>query len=378
MEISRFREQVPITRSRAYLFSGALAPAALPVRAAWDAWTASWSADPNAVYTPDALVESTHALRRSFARLIQAEPRTIAITDNTSRAANLAVRVLGNDRTGNIVVDDSTYPSSRYPWFATGRHEVRVVATDGVDDAAGAIAQRVDSRTVAVCVSHVAPQTGRRHDLKALAGVAHEHGAALLVDAAQSTGAVPIDVERDGIDALVTTAMKWLMGPPGVGFLYLSPNVLSDAPVLDVGARSLEEPHGDWPADHMPTISADARRYELGLPNLPGIFAAKAGIDLLLAVGVDQISSHVERLATRCIDGLADRGADIVTPRAATQRAGVIAVLHPNPDRVFEVCRRQSVDIGSIGRLRIDPHGFNNDSDIDRFLECFDQVRSGS
>ena len=99
----------------------------------------------------------------------------------------------------------------------------------------------------------------------------------LLVDAAQSTGVVPIDVAAEGVDALVTTAMKWLLGPPGVGFLYLSPELLRDAPVLDVGYIGLDAPLGDWPVRDMPGIVADGRRYELGLPNLPGMFAARAG-----------------------------------------------------------------------------------------------------
>ena len=203
--------------------------------------------------------------------------------------------------------------------------------TDGVDDAAGALAQRIDADTVAVCMTHVAPFTGRRHDLRAIADAAHAHGAMLLVDAAQSTGIVPIDVARDGVDALVTTAMKWLLGPPGIGFLYLSPDLLAHAPTLDVGYLGLDAPLGEWPPNAMPAVMADARRYELGLPNLPGVFAARAGIDLLLEVGVDRLFAHAEGLATRCIDGLIERGADVVTPRDPAQRASVVVARHRRP-----------------------------------------------
>jgi cysteine desulfurase / selenocysteine lyase len=378
MDIADFRAQVPITGSRAYLFSGALAPATIRVRAAWDAWTASWTDDPNAVYTDDGLIGESRALRASFARLIGADPTCVAITDNTCRAANIAIRVLAKRPGGNVVVDDGTYPSSVYPWYALGDREVRVVATDGVTDAAGALAEQIDAETVAVCVTHVAPFTGRRHDLAAIADAAHAHGAVIVVDAAQSTGVVPIDVVRDGVDALVTTAMKWLLGPPGVGFLYLAPRILADAPVLDVGYLGLDAPLGEWPVDRMPSVVADARRYELGLPNLPGIFAARAGIDLLLDVGVDRVFNRVEGLVTRCLDGLAERGADVATPRDPSQRAGVIVFNHDNPQRVFDVCRSGAVDIGTIGTVavRVDPHGFNDDTDIDRFLACFDRVHT--
>jgi selenocysteine lyase/cysteine desulfurase len=373
VDLDEFRAEFPITRDRAYLFSGALTPAANRVRAAWDRWSTSWSDDPNSVYTGEMMIGAMDDLRASFGRLIGAEAGTIAITDNTCRAANIAIRVLA-ERPGNVVIDDGTYPSSAYPWYARGDREVRFVPTDGVDHAAAALAERIDADTVAVCITHVAPFTGRRHDLRAIADAAHAHGAMLLVDAAQSTGIVPIDVVRDGADALVTTAMKWLLGPPGIGFLYLSPKLLADAPTLDVGYLGLDAPLGEWPPDVMPAVMADARRFELGLPNLPGVFAARAGIDLLLEVGIDRLHAHAEALASRCIDGLLERDADVVTPRDPAQRAGVVVARHPELQRLFGVCRERGVDIGAIGGIRVDPAGFNTAADIDRFLACYDEV----
>ena len=104
----------------------------------------------------------------------------------------------------------------------------------------------------------------------------------------------------------------------------------------------------------------------------PGCSPPAPGIELLLDVGIDRLSAHVEGLVSRCIDGLAERGADVVTPRDPAQRAGVIAVRHADPQRVFDECRRRSVDIGAIGAIRVDPHGFNTAADIDRFLDCYD------
>ncbi|HSD03377.1 MAG TPA: aminotransferase class V-fold PLP-dependent enzyme [Gaiellales bacterium] len=372
MELSEFRALFPVTRTRAYLFSGALAPAAAPVRAAWDGWTDRWSSDPNAVYTGDGLIGAADRLRESFAALIGADPSTIAITDNTCRAANIAIRILAERPAGNVVVDDGTYPSSAYPWYARGDREVRYVPTDGVEDAAGALAGRIDDDTVAVCITHVAPFTGRRHDLRAIADAAHARGARVVVDAAQSTGVVPIDVGRDGVDVLVTTAMKWLLGPPGIGFLHLHPELLAQAPVLDVGYLGLDAPLGDWPPHTMPPVVADARRYELGLPNLPGVFAARAGIELLREVGIERVFARVEQLAGRLMDGLAERGADLLTPADPAQRAGVIAFRHPDPQGLFDLCRSRGVDIGAIGAVRVDPHAFNDEDDIDRFLACCD------
>ena len=160
--------------------------------------------------------------------------------------------------------------------------------TDGVADAASLIAEQVDDETTAVCITHVAPFTGRRHDLRALAEVCHAHGALLMVDAAQTTGVVPIDVVAEGIDMLVTTGMKWLLGLPGVGYLYVAPEVLREAPVLDVGYLGLDTDARRLAGGRDARRSCpDGRRYELGLPSLPALAACTAGIELLLDVGID-------------------------------------------------------------------------------------------
>jgi selenocysteine lyase/cysteine desulfurase len=311
------------------------------------------------------------ALRQAFAGLIGGDASGIALTDNTCRAANLAVRIAAaRPQRSNVVVDDGTYPAGVYPWRAHGTHEVRQVATDGIADAAGAIAAAVDDRTAAVCITHVAPFTGRRHDLRALAEAAHAHGAWLMVDAAQSAGVVPIDVRAEGVDVLVTTGMKWLLGPPGVGYLFLAPHVLADAPVLDVGYIGLDVDLGDWPVDHVPPITPTARRYELGLPSLPALAASSAGIELLQDVGLDAVFARSTALVDRCLDRLEAFGVGIVTPRERGQRAGVIVFRHDQPGDLFSRCRRHGVDIGVLpGGVRVDPHAFNDEDDIDRLLE---------
>jgi selenocysteine lyase/cysteine desulfurase len=348
LDLAAFRQFFPVLATRAYLFSGSLTPAATPVRAAWDAWAEAWSSDPNKVMTEAAMLGEMAALRAAFAGLIGATPSEIALTDNTSRAANTAVRILATEPSGDVLVDDTSYPSSVYPWRAAGR-EVRYVPTDTANDPTEALAGAIDDQTLAVCISHVAPFSGRRHDLAAISRTAHAHGAALMVDAAQAAGAVPINVSEDGVDVLVTTSMKWLLGPPGMGFFYVNRRLLSRAPVLDVGYIGLDVPLGDWPVTTFPPVSQDARRYELGLPALPGIAAARIGIELLMRVGIERVFARIEELATQCIEGLAQLGQTVLTPRDPERRAGVIVFPDPRPHELFGACRDQRVDIGVLG-----------------------------
>lgn len=376
MNLEEFRRQFPVTRTRAYLFAGAIAPAAAPVRAAADAWLDAWTHDPLLEYW--AVGEELESLRRAFALLVNADPDEVAIVDSTSRAAGLAIRLL-RDRPGTIVVDDSTYPSSIYPWVAAGRRPT-YVPTDAAEDPTTALVDALDGQPAAVAVSHVAPLTGRRHDVARLAAAARERGAVLLVDAAQTTGVVPVDVRRDGIDVLVTTAMKWLLGPPGVAFLYVRRELLEQGPSPEVGYLGARIEAEGWPRDELPPLAPGARRLEPGLPSMPGLVAARAGIDLVRAVGEERIAERVETLVTRGINGLRERGVHVRTPGRPAARAGVVAAEHPQAVELAAFLRRRAVDIGGYpwGLLRVDPHAYCLEDDLDRFLEGLDAFERGA
>ncbi len=118
----------------------------------------------------------------------------------------------------------------------------------------------------------------------------------------------------------------------------------------------------------------DARRLELGLPSLPALGAARAGIELLLEIGIDVIFERVSDLAGRCIEALLQRNLDVRTPNDPNLRAGVIAFNDPSAAPLFAHLRRRAVDIGALpgGLVRVDPHGFNDEEDIERFLDGLD------
>src|SRR5438128_5366326 len=192
------RQAFPITSKRAYLFSGGLAPAATPVRAAHDRWTDAWMYDPAAPYA--SYQQEWELARRSFAMLIGAEPDEVALVDHTSRGANLIVQMLEAPDGCNVVVDEYTYPSSIYPWLlaAKANTELRQVAARDNRVHLEDVTRVVDDRTLAISISHVSPKSGFRHDLAALSELAHAHNAVLIVDAAQSAGALDLDVRRQG------------------------------------------------------------------------------------------------------------------------------------------------------------------------------------
>jgi kynureninase len=255
--------------------------------------------------------------------------------------------------------------------------EVRQVHTrDNVVDVAD-IARAVDDDTIAVSVSHVSPKSGFRHDLAALADLAHAHGAFLIVDAAQSAGALDLDVGRLGVDFLTTCAMKWLLGAPGVGFLFVARQHVDRFEPPHVGYAGVVRPAGAAVDDPL-QFKSGARRHEQGMPSLAGVAASRAGLELLLDVGMPSVEQHVLKLSGQCIDGLLRRGLTVYTRAEPDQRAGVVALPTVSGQRLVAFLRERAVDVWtdpSETLLRIDPHVFNDSSDLDRFFDGLDEYR---
>ena len=372
--LAHLRHEFPIIGTRTYLFSGGFAPAPRRATDAVAQWLEFWSADPAAAW--EQRFAATELARERVARILGAKPRSIAITDNTSRACNLAVALLNVPPGANIVVDDTTYPSCLYPWLPPIRDGIEVRrASSGLVSLAGSLydfTPLVDDRTAVISVTHVDPVTGVRHHLRPLADLAHAHGAVLIVDIAQSAGVVPIDVESEGIDLAAGTAMKWLLGPPGIGYLYVSPDLLARTGAPQVGYVGTELDPTD---EGRLRINPDARRHELGLPNMLVMPGFAAGLELIEEAQVTAVTSHVEALVSRCLTGLQVLGLSSPTPLDPSLRAGLVAVPAKDPVHLHAFLRDLGVDVwGSERRrmIRIDPHLFNDPEDVDRCLNCLE------
>ena len=374
MNQGEIRSLFPVLAERAYLFSGGLAPASVLTREAIARFNDEITYDPNDRY--DRLDEEYRVVQGLFASLIGADPDEVVITDCTGAGSNLAVEILDEFPGSNVVFDTLTYPSSVYPWMLKGREvECRFVKPRGgmvhMDDLAGAI----DDQTIALSVSHVCHMTGFRHDLDALGTLAHDHGAALVVDAMQSAGAVEIDVHRSGVHFLACGAMKWLLGAAGVGFLYVDRRFLDQLPPR-AGLAGFEYDYPSWPDfELVPKPGAD--RLRLGAPSLLGLAATVPGLEILGEVGMRQVEEYVLDLSGYCIDELLSRGLDLFTLPDPDKRAGIVAVRMENPGPVCDLMRERGVDGWHYAdMLRVDPHVFNNRADIDRFLAVIDEVNN--
>lgn len=366
------RNLFPILEERAYLFSGGIAPASTPMLAALKHHLAALAHKTGDLYPR--FMDETRALRESYAELMGADSDEIAVNDSTSAGSSLAVSLIAPKPGGNVVFDGFPYPSSVYPWMLPPRDTLErrfVPPRNGLIHMED-MERAIDDNTVAVSVSHVTPAQGFRHDIGALAKLAHAHGALLLVDGAQSAGALNIDLHATGVDFFSTTAMKWLLGPAGVGFLYVAERHLDRQPStagwVSTTQTDLEELQ----------LQPSAERFQLGMPNLMGVAATLPGIAVLLNTGMAAVEAHVLDLTEYCIEGLQERGITVRTPRDSTRRAGVIAAEIDDAGDLQAYLTVHGVDTYFLRNLfRVDPHVFNDRTDIDRLLAGIDAFRAG-
>jgi selenocysteine lyase/cysteine desulfurase len=234
-----------------------------------------------------------------------------------------------------------------------------------------------DSRTRIIAVSWVAYASGWRNDLAALADVAHRNGALLFVDAIQGLGVFPLDVSQVPIDFLAADGHKWLLGPEGAGVLFVRREHLDLLRPLGVGWNSVKHSH-DYSNTNM-ILKETAGRYEGGSYNTVGFVALAASLDLLARYPVEDISRRVLELGDLACRRLEEIGAKIASSRDRAHASGIISFTldYDEPGRLKRLCKERGVVLNfRDGRLRVSPHAYNNEEDVERLIEALVAVTS--
>jgi cysteine desulfurase / selenocysteine lyase len=228
------------------------------------------------------------------------------------------------------------------------------------------LAAMVDEDTAAVSICAVTVGSGFRFNLDDVHAITARHNTPLIVDAAQALGVVDINAADPPLSFLACTASKWLMGPAGVGFLYVSDRYLEATPPGPGWYAAANV--GDWDVRHC-ELHRDARRFQGGIPNLVGVVGAMAGLELLEQIGRDFIERRIRVLTTHAIEGLKEIGVDIWTPQEDSQRAGIVFLRPPQAASLHAKLKAARIYCGHfLGGIRIDPTFYNTHEEIDKFL----------
>ncbi|MCL6581769.1 MAG: aminotransferase class V-fold PLP-dependent enzyme [Firmicutes bacterium] len=368
------REHFPALERYTYLNAASIALMPLPILKAKHAFEERIAAAGTISLDEEAEAKALNVPRRIAGRLLGTGEDNIAIVTNATEALAQLAWGLKPGRGSNVVSIDIEFPSVTYPWLRVAQDtgvEVRLVKA--VKDPAALtfddIAAAVDDKTAVLCVSHVQYATGHRFCPKALSDLAHSHGAVCIIDATQSAGVVPMDVERWGVDALMASGYKWLCGPFGAAVLYVKPELRDRLAPPVVGWLSNEDPFA-FDATRI-FYARSGRRFEAGTPSYGSGYGLGEVMNYLMDLGIEKCLAHVHGLTRRLREGLERLGAEVVTPADDASRAGVLAARFPGRKAeavAGELNRRGIVVSPRFGAVRFAPHVYNDEEDIEKAL----------
>jgi selenocysteine lyase/cysteine desulfurase len=365
--LSAFRDAMPVARRFAYFDHAAVAP--IPART--HAAIAGWARE--AVELGDTVwprwAKRVEEARNLAARLLGADPAEVALVHSTTEGISLVAEGYPWREGDNVVTLDNEFPANQYPWLnlaSRGVETRRVPAPDGRVDLAR-LAAACDKRTRIISVSWVGYASGWRCDLDQLVELARDAGALLMVDAIQGLGVFPLDVRATPIDFLAADGHKWLLGPEGAGLFYLRREHLDLLRPIGVGWHSVV--HSSDYARIELALKPSAARYEGGTQNMVGFIGLAESLELLLSIGTAALSRRILEITDLACERLRSAGATIASDRQGDHRSGIVSFELPGRDplEVKKHCLAQAVVLSArAGKLRISPHAYVNEDDVER------------
>jgi kynureninase len=372
-----WRAEFPITERSIYLNNCSLTPLHRRGRERVERYLDEWTEQGGRAWY-DHWIGEYEAFREELAGVLGASVDEIAIEPNVSAGLVGIASTFDYSKRPKVVVSDLDFPTDGHAFLAVKDRGARVEfvrSPDRVRIPLELFERAIDERTAAVCTGHVYFTTGWIQDVRALAEICHRKGVVLVVDAYQSIGAFPFDVHASGIDYLVGGTLKWLMGGPGIAFLYARREVAERARPSAVGWWGVMDPFA-FDVEHL-AYGTGARRFEYGTPAVAAIYAARAGIALLAKVGVATVRERHMLLSQRLVDGAIAQGWTVRCPRVAAERTAIVTLEHPEPQSVVDALRAKAVICDSRpGLVRLSPHYFNTTEEMDRALELLAPLRA--
>jgi len=370
MDIAKIRAQFPILGEVTYLDHSATGPLSLPVRQA--AAEALAMQGEGSIGVPR-LAAAVDTLKDKIARLIGASRHEIALVRNTAEGLSTVAGGLPWRAGDRVVTDNIEFPANVYPWLnLKSRYGVEthlVPARDGrvlADDLMAAC----DDHTRAVAVSFVQFSNGYRVDLDRLGAFCRARGIYLCVDAIQGLGAVPLDVARTPVDFVACGGHRWLLGPLGLGFLYVHREVQDGVWPVEVGHHSVQQDPEHYTSYNL-TFRPNAEKFEASVPNFAGVFGLSASLDLFHTVGMAEIAARVVAVTDHLCEGLVARGYRLRSPRGPAEKSGAVTFTSDrHASKELHERLREAKVITSVreGAIRVSPHFYNTDAEIDRLL----------
>ncbi|MFT6956985.1 MAG: selenocysteine lyase/cysteine desulfurase [Halieaceae bacterium] len=365
MSSTRIREQFPILANKAYFNGCSYGPISLKVKAAIEQYV-QIRLDEGARW--DIYCNKIESIRELLARLLECPSDDVCVSTSVSESLNSLMTAFNFDGERNkIVSTDFDFPTTAQIMLAQEPRGAKVVRAKA--DAAGTCIplseyeRLIDDKTKLVAIPLVCYRNGVWVDIEPIVELAHARGAMVLIDAYQGIGTRPFNVADSGADFLLGGCTKYLIGTSGVAYMYVRGSRTNGLQPTTTGWFAQEDPSAMDIHHHLP--HATARRFEAGTPNACGLFAAEAGLELLLDVGLDCVEKQIA-VVTDMIKAAVDKhGWNLITPR--DRHGAMLAIKSTDaPLLVNRLADRDIILSGRDGNIRIAPHFYNSAEDVDK------------
>ncbi|HTX60173.1 MAG TPA: aminotransferase class V-fold PLP-dependent enzyme [Verrucomicrobiae bacterium] len=371
------RDQFPTLQNSTYLVSHSMGAAPLGAKAALERYWEEWAAQGPEAW--EDWLPRIGTIADGIGAIVGAPPGSVFLGPNVSALqAALASCLDFSGERNEVVYEALQFPSLTYVWKEWERYGARtreIASEDGRTIPTERIVAGITERTAIAVLSHAYYVSGAVADVRAIQAHCRAVGALLCVDAYQTTGVYPYDVTAWDLDIVTGGSHKWLCGGPGCGWVYVKPALIERFRPAVTGWMAHARPFAFEPA---PTeFAASMYRFGTGTPTIPGYVVAQPGHELIAAIGVPRIREHNVRLTNKIAAMAQERGLRVNTPLEPARRTGWIGIDFDDSARVCNALieRRVFLDYRPGCGLRVSPHFYTTDEEIDAFFFELDRLR---
>ncbi len=383
MNLSDIRSFTPVTQDVAYFQTSGFSPKLEPVLDEVAHWMRIHSRAPALPAVATDILNRFETARGKVAQALGADADEIVLGENTTIGINIIANGINWQPGDNVILSTHEHPGNRIPWYNfIQRYGVQLRFINVVHDEEQMLhelEQLIDTRTRLVAISHVSRRTGQRLPVQALTALAHQRDVPVLLDGAQSFGAIPVDVHALGCDFYAFSGHKYIMAPQGTGGLYVRRDRIEWVKPSWIGSHSQKTMDLDG---HM-TLLDEAKRFEFGTRNLADQIGFGKALDIWAEIGWDNVyaalAAYTDRMkaALRTVPNLI-----LETPLPYDQSSGIVTFNIPGltgPELSASLLQHDRILVSTLeagpGSIRISTHVFNNDEEIDRLVHALQRIQ---
>ncbi|MFQ5986226.1 MAG: aminotransferase class V-fold PLP-dependent enzyme [Thermoplasmata archaeon] len=367
MDFEAYRDEFPILETKNYQNTCSLGPLSTWSRDAAARFYDDWD-DLGAHAWYERWMDALDGIRGQFASLIGASKEEIALAPNVSSALSVIASVLPYEERSEVVTTELDFPTIPYQWKVRPEAEVNLLTSpDSIVIPAEDWEAGVTEKTLAMATCHVFFATGFLQNIPALSRLARRTGAVSIVDGYHGAGQLPVDVRELGVDVYISGSLKWLLGGPGLAFLYVRRERIAEwTPTLTGWFGNAHQ------FDFDPRKFAfweDARRFEVGTPATVVAFNARAGLEMIQEVGPSQIRDRTLALANDLVERAENAKLDVRAPPPEA-RTGIVMVEVSDPAGAVQRLLAHNIIVDARGsRVRISPYFYNTFEENEEVVE---------